>query len=149
MIMKLSQGEYVAPQKLEGSFGTSPLMGPCFVYATSLKSNTVMIVTLDEGAEQWAIANGKPQDHESISKDPEFKKAVIAEMERICKDNNYNNVEKPKDVYISAVPFTVENGCCTPTFKMKRKGVEELFKEQLDAMYEKIDKATRERDAKQ
>lgn len=51
MIMKLSQGEYVAPQKLEEAFGAgSALIGPCFVYADSLKSNTVMIVTLDEGA---------------------------------------------------------------------------------------------------
>jgi long-chain acyl-CoA synthetase len=147
MIMKLSQGEYVAPQKLEGAFGISDLIGPCFVYANSLKSNTVMIVTLDEGAEAWAKKNGKPSDSTSISQDPDFKKAVIAEIARICKAEGFNNVEKPRDVFISDQVLSVENGCVTPTFKMKRNGVQALFQKELDDMYAKIDIELAKRDA--
>jgi long-chain acyl-CoA synthetase len=86
MIMKLSQGEYVAPQKLEGAFGVSDLIGPNFVYANSLKSNTIMIVTLDEGAQAWAKKNNKPTDMTSLSQDFDLKKAINAEIGRICKE---------------------------------------------------------------
>jgi long-chain acyl-CoA synthetase len=45
---KLSQGEYVAPAKLENAYGLSNLIGQCFVFGDSRKSNTVMIVVIDE-----------------------------------------------------------------------------------------------------
>lgn len=147
MIMKLSQGEYVAPQKLEGAFGVSDLIGPCFVYANSLKSNTVMVITLDEGAEAWAVKNDKPKDITSLSQDADLKKAIIAEIGRICKEQGFNNVEKPREVFISDQTLSVENGCVTPTFKMKRKGVQELFQQHLDDMYAKIDIELAKRDA--
>jgi long-subunit acyl-CoA synthetase (AMP-forming) len=71
---------------LEGSFGVADLIGPNFVYANSLKSNTIMIVTLDEGAQVWAKKNNKPTDMTSLSQDFDLKKAINAEIGRICKE---------------------------------------------------------------
>jgi len=46
--------------KLELVYGQSIMIGQCFVYGNSLKSNTVIIVILDENALAWAKDNNKP-----------------------------------------------------------------------------------------
>jgi len=132
-IFKLSQGEYVAPAKLEEAFGMSPLIGQCFVYGTSLKSNTVMVVTLDEGALAWAKKNGKPNATlAELAVDPAMKKAILEDMKALAKENGFNSVETPRDIFVTDNAFTVENDCVTPTFKMKRNGVQALFQKDID-----------------
>jgi len=54
-IFKLSQGEYVAPEKLENIFIQSPYIAQCMVYGNSLKSCTIAIVVVDpEPLKKWA-----------------------------------------------------------------------------------------------
>lgn len=146
---KLSQGEYVAPAKLEGVYGLSNLIGQCFVYGNSLKSNTVMIVIIDDNTQAWAKENNLPTDLAVLSSSPELHKAIQAEVQRLSKLNSFNSFEIPKEIHISDQAFTVENDCLTPTFKMKRNGIQAFFQPQIDEMYVKIDKALADRDAKQ
>jgi len=47
-IFKLSQGEYIAPEKLENIFVLSPYIAQSMVYGDSLKSCTVAIVVPEE-----------------------------------------------------------------------------------------------------
>jgi len=47
-IFKLSQGEYVAPEKLENIFAKSPYIAQSMVYGNSLKSCTIAIVVVHE-----------------------------------------------------------------------------------------------------
>jgi long-chain acyl-CoA synthetase len=46
-IFKLSQGEYIAPEKLENIFVLSPFIEQSFVYGDSLKNCVVAIVVPD------------------------------------------------------------------------------------------------------
>jgi long-chain acyl-CoA synthetase len=58
-IFKLCQGEYIAPEKLEGVFIQSPFIQECFIHGDSLQSFLVAIVVPDlEAIEQWAIREG-------------------------------------------------------------------------------------------
>ena len=47
-IFKLSQGEYIAPEKLENVFVLSPYIAQSMVYGNSLESCVVAIVVPDE-----------------------------------------------------------------------------------------------------
>jgi len=47
-IFKLSQGEYIAPEKLENIFVLSPFIAQSMVYGDSLKSNVVAVVIPEE-----------------------------------------------------------------------------------------------------
>lgn len=62
------------------------------------------------------------------------------EIARISAENKLSGLEKPKDIYLTSDAFSVENNLLTPTFKLKRNIGREYFKEQINAMYEVLQK---------
>lgn len=61
-IFKLSQGEYIAPEKIEGVFVLCPYVAQSLVYGDSFKSCAVaVIVPNEEKVKQWATKTGKSQ----------------------------------------------------------------------------------------
>ena len=60
-IFKLSQGEYIAPEKLENIFVLSPFVEQSFVYGDSLKNCVVAIVVPDK-KELDKFAANLPED---------------------------------------------------------------------------------------
>lgn len=60
-IFKLSQGEYIAPEKIENVFALSPYIAQSMVYGDSLRSCCVaVIVPHPDKVKKWATENGKP-----------------------------------------------------------------------------------------
>ena len=59
-IFKLSQGEYIAPEKVENMFALSPIIAQSMVYGDSLRSCVVaIIVPHADKVQAWAKENGK------------------------------------------------------------------------------------------
>jgi long-chain acyl-CoA synthetase len=59
-IFKLSQGEYIAPEKVENVFGLSPLIAQSLLYGDSLRSCCVAIIVPQiEKLKKWGQENGK------------------------------------------------------------------------------------------
>lgn len=59
-IFKLSQGEYIAPEKIENVFALSPYIAQSMVYGDSLRSCCVaVIVPHPDKVKKWATENGK------------------------------------------------------------------------------------------
>jgi long-chain acyl-CoA synthetase len=59
-IFKLSQGEYIAPEKLENIFIMSELVAQAFVYGDSLKNCIVAVIVPEEKVVlNWATHQGK------------------------------------------------------------------------------------------
>ncbi|CAF2152120.1 unnamed protein product, partial [Rotaria magnacalcarata] len=62
-IYKLSQGEFIAPEKIEGIYGRSQFISQVYVYGDSLQNFPIAIVLLDdEFVQKWATEN----DNDSI-----------------------------------------------------------------------------------
>lgn len=59
---------------------------------------------------------------------PELQKAVFDNMEQAGKEHGLKGFELAKKIHLHAEPFTVENGCLTPTFKLKRHFAKEVLK---------------------
>jgi len=54
-IFKLSQGEYIAPEKLENEFVKSAFVGQCWVHGTSLKDWVMIFITVEHAeVKSWA-----------------------------------------------------------------------------------------------
>ncbi len=121
-IFKLSQGEYIAPEKIENIFTLSQHIAQSMVYGDSLRSCTVAIIVPHiNKCEEWAKANNKPeQSIDQILRDEGFKQFILDDMNSLCKSNKCSGLERPRDIYLTAEAFTVENNLLTPTFKLKR-----------------------------
>lgn len=131
-IFKLSQGEYIAPEKLENVFGLSQAIAQCFVHGDSLQSTIVAIIIPEpEHAKAWGVANGK----EDVLGDDDYKKLINDEILRLAKENKLTGLEKPKEIFLSKDPFTIENDILTPTFKLKRNVAKKVYQEKIDEMY--------------
>ena len=58
-IFKLSQGEYLAPEKIEGVYIQCPLVAQVMVHGNSLKSSAIaLIVPEEEQVKLWAKKTG-------------------------------------------------------------------------------------------
>lgn len=140
-IFKLSQGEYIAPEKIEAVYSRSKFVAQCYVHGESLKSCLVAIVVPDP---QVLIPyadkefNLKDATIAELCKNEKLKNAVLEHMNNEGKKAGIASFEQVKDIYLHAEMFSVENDLLTPTFKSKRPAIREYFKEQIAHMYRKL-----------
>ena len=57
-------------------------------------------------------------------------------------NQNLARFEKLKRVLLVADEFTLDNGALTPTLKLKRRVIEERYRQQIDELYAQAEAAT-------
>ena len=144
-IFKLSQGEYVAPEKIENIIIQSLLIGQAFVHGDSLQSALVAIVvpeeepvrSLLESSENPSLAKASLSE---ICKNKKLEAIIMAEIKKMGVKNGLHGFEIPKSIHLSDKPFTVEDGLLTPTFKLKRQQARDKFEKEIERMYAEMPK---------
>ena len=127
--MKTSGGKYVAPQKIEGLLKSKPMIAEAVVIGDSKKFCTALLVLDDDTWKQWCDKRGKKPD----AKDAE----LVAQLQKSVDEINRDlaSFESLKYFRVVDVPFTVESGLLTASFKVKRKEVSKRFASLIDEMY--------------
>ena len=117
----MSQGEYIAPEKIEVVIGKHELVAQSFVYGDSLQSTLVAVVVLDwDSCKPWAASqNIKASTLSELYASPELKKKILSILDKHCRSNDLKGFEIVKNLYFANEPFTPENGLLSPTFKLK------------------------------
>ncbi|GAA5854999.1 hypothetical protein JCM8547_002340 [Rhodosporidiobolus lusitaniae] len=142
-LCKLSQGEYVALEKVENTYLLSPLIAQLYVHGDSLRDHLVAILVADPVtfAPLASEILGRPfspddrSDLEAVANDPKLVDAVAAQLATYAKDARLNGYERVENnIHIRIEPFPAD--CLTPTFKTKRNIVAKTFREELDDLYE-------------
>ncbi|KAG7388802.1 hypothetical protein PHYPSEUDO_011821 [Phytophthora pseudosyringae] len=136
-IFKLSQGEYVAPEKIENVLVTCPSIAQIFVAGDSFHSHVVGIIVPDEPAIRlMAKMNGLLNatfrelcDHDVI------RSIVKKEIEEASKRAKLAGFERVREIYLHHDLFSVDNELLTPTFKLRRADAQKRFKNEIDHMY--------------
>ncbi|KDO34848.1 hypothetical protein SPRG_00909 [Saprolegnia parasitica CBS 223.65] len=137
-IFKLSQGEYVAPEKIENILKVNPYVEQMFAYGDSLHSMLVGIVVPDKRElETLAASLGVTGTFAELCANPTLVAAVQKDMAATGKKAGLNGFETVRAIHLHPDRFTVENDLLTPTFKLKRNDVKKAFMTQIDALYEK------------
>lgn len=136
-IFKLSQGEYIAPEKVENVFALCPYVAQTMIYGDSLKNCCVGIIVPEPSMlAGWAASNNMAgRSNDEIIRSGEFKKFMQDAVDKIGKENKLSGLERPKDIYLTTDPFSIENDILTPTFKLKRNIGKKVYQEQIDKMY--------------
>ncbi|KAJ3310858.1 Long chain acyl-CoA synthetase 7 peroxisomal [Blyttiomyces sp. JEL0837] len=155
-MFKLAQGEYVAPEKLEGVYGHQEGALQVYIHGDSLQSELVAVMILDpEPAVKRAIRLGIlpantpipgpiapgqsiPQLLIDLCANAQYKAGILEDMQKLGKSKKLAGFEIPRALHLDADPMTIENGLLTPTMKVKRNVAQEKYKAQIDAMYAAI-----------
>jgi len=132
-IFKLSQGEYVAVEKLEASYKKCTLVEQVWVYGNSFKSTLVAVVVPAAGplAAAAAAAGLSPADLSA----PALKEMVLKELAAVGRADKLKGFEIVKALHLDGELFSVEADTLTPTFKLKRPQLQRRYQPQIDAMY--------------
>jgi long-chain acyl-CoA synthetase len=138
-IFKLSQGEYVAPEKIENILINSSLIGQCFVYGDSLQSTLVGLVVPDEQPVRLWAQKHAPElaqaPWQELCQSPALKAAILKEIDRLSKDAQLHGFEIVRSIAIIPDLFSVDNELLTPTFKMKRQQIRDRYLAELQRLY--------------
>ena len=135
-IFKLSQGEYIAPEKLEGAYKVAnPLIGDVFVYGDSLKSCLVGIVNIEKkNLKPLAKELGIEGEEDTLADNQDFKNALIKLFNKEAEKRNFNRLEQLKKIMIETTLFG-ELDLLTATFKKKRADFKNYYQSKLDELY--------------
>lgn len=143
-IFKLSQGEYVAPDRLEQVFKTCMPVEDIFVYGDSFKSCLVACIFVNapglkaySGDANLDISAFENATSEGINK-KEFTDIVLKSLNEAATNAKLKGFEKIKKVYLCPKDFNV-NQLVTATFKLKRNEAKAFFKSEIDVMYHGLD----------
>lgn len=135
-IFKLSQGEYVAVENLENIYGLISCIESIWIYGNSFESFLVSVVNPNQQAlEHWAQENGILGDFHSICENAKAKEYILGELSKLGKEKKLKGFEFIKAAHLDPVPFDMERGLLTPTFKKKRPQLLEYYKDVIDSMY--------------
>jgi len=142
-IFKLSQGEYVAAEKIEMVVSKSKYVSQPWIYGNSFFPMLVAVVTPDF-VELHAAAKAGGWDCEStveLAAKPEAVKLVFDSMIAECKAAKLKTFELPQKLVLEGnvnellQGFSIDNDCLTPTFKLKRPQLLKKYQTQIDEMY--------------
>ncbi|KAF8060497.1 LACS4 [Scenedesmus sp. PABB004] len=139
-IFKLSQGEYIAVEKLEAIYKKAAPVEQVWVYGNSFKPSLVAVVVPKEDALQdWARANGKTGTVAELCADPAAEAWVLGELTAVGRANGTKGFEAIKGLLLEPEQFSVDNDCLTPTFKFKRPQLQKRYQAKIDALYAKVE----------
>ncbi|MEJ7602620.1 MAG: AMP-binding protein [Kofleriaceae bacterium] len=112
-------GKNIAPKNIEAAIKESPLVGEAVVIGDRRKFLTCLI-TIDDTVANLLVGN-------------ELRTAIQSQIDVVNK--SLARVEQVKKFAILGKPFGIDTGELTPTLKIKRKVVAQLYAREIEAMY--------------
>lgn len=138
-IFKLSQGEYIAPEKIETVYTQCPMVHQVYVHGDSKKSCLVAVVVPEHDyVKKWAEKNNVEGEIDCWCTNENVKKAILDQMVAEGKKEQLKSFEQVKAIALTPEIWTVDNGLLTPTQKCKRPAVKTLFTQTFEDLYSTI-----------
>ncbi|KAG9964683.1 acetyl-CoA synthetase-like protein, partial [Aureobasidium melanogenum] len=147
-ILKLAQGEYVSPERIENILhGELPWVSQIMVHGDSDKSYLVAIIGVERASfakmfntlrEDSPVSSSRKDS--MVVEDDFFsglhdERVIAAAMNEIRKaeiSRNMNGLERVKAIALLEEPFSIENGSLTPTLKLKRHEAAKTYRTLID-----------------
>jgi long-chain acyl-CoA synthetase len=127
------KGDNGSPPKVEGMLTLQPEILQAMVYGDRRPYVVGLIVPDPEWTAEWAIANDYRCDFAALSDNPMFKAALMAAVDRVNRDLSV--IEKVRRIVIADTPFAIDNEQLTPSMKIRRHVLKDVYAPQQDAQY--------------
>ncbi|KAK2945490.1 putative Long chain acyl-CoA synthetase 7, peroxisomal [Blattamonas nauphoetae] len=147
-MIKLSNGEWISPEFLEGIFTLSPLVQQVYVHAGPHMTTPAVVVVVEpepleaemkKRAEEKRSKTNEPIQPKAVNPseeghasptpqypntaaatEEEVKAVVLESLKQIVIDQHIAGYNTPTACQLCAEPFTIDNGLLTPTLKYRR-----------------------------
>jgi long-subunit acyl-CoA synthetase (AMP-forming) len=122
-LFKTAKGEYVAPAPIEHRLNAHPMVELAMVSGVGQPAPYAIVVLAESLRPQLG--------------DPAVRGRVDAELGKLLHDVNESlaTFERLHVLVVAREPWSIENGCLTPTMKLKRSRVEAALAAQVGAWY--------------
>ena len=127
------KGDNVAPQKVEGMLTLQPEIVQAMVYGDRKPYMVAVLVPDPEWTQEWCAKNGDACDFKRLAENSEYRTALGHAVERVNKDLSV--IERIRRFILADGPFTIENEQLTPSLKIRRHVLKEVYGPRLDALY--------------
>ncbi len=127
------KGENVSPQKVEGMLTLQPEIFQAMVSGDKRPHLVGLIIPDPEWAVEWAQTNGEPYDLKALCDLPAFRTAIMAAVDRV--NTQVATTEKVRKITLTPDAFTTDNEMLTPSLKIRRHVIRQVYGERIDGLY--------------
>ena len=128
-----SGGDNLAPQRIEGIICMEPEIAQAMVYGDKHPHIVALLVPDDEWLKSWAVETGKSPHLADVAQDADLLGALRPAIDLI--NEKLSNIEKVRRYIIAEEPFTIDNTQMTPTMKVRRHKLKDVYGERLELLY--------------
>ena len=133
---KLENGKYVVPTPLEEQLKLSAYVLNAMVYGDNKPYNIALVAANVDAVKKWGAENGVSEsDAEKLLAHPKVQKLFKGELDHY--GEKFKGFEGVKDFALIPEDFTTDNGMLTPSLKVKRRKVVEVYQSVIDGLYSK------------
>ena len=133
-LIKTSGGKFIAPQPIESALKNFELISEAAVLGDRRKFAAALIRPDFDLLQVWAAEEGIVFQHrDDLIQHPR----VVALYEGMLNEVNAKlaQFEKMKKFILIPDDFTIANGFLTPTMKLRRRAIEERYKQEIELLY--------------
>ncbi len=127
------KGDNVAPQRVEGMLTLQDEIAQAMVYGDKRPYLVGVVVPEAEWALAWARDKGMPADLGKLAGEPEFQRAMMTAVDRV--NARLSVVEKVRRVIVADEAFTTDNQQMTPSLKIRRHVLKQVYGDRLNKLY--------------
>ncbi len=120
---KTAKGKYVAPAPIENLLNAHPLVESSLVSGVGQPAPYAMVVLAEHLRPRLAEAGVRAEVEQSLA-------ALLADA-----NARLANYERLRMLVVAREPWSVENGCLTPTMKIKRARIEGAVADRVEGWY--------------
>jgi len=127
------KGDNVSPQRVEGMLTLQPEILQAMVYGDKRPHLVGILVPDPEWVAEWAEAQGLPKDLKLLREHEKFRAAVRAAVDRV--NEQLSVIEKVRKFDFADEAFTIENEQMTPSMKIRRHILRQVYEDKIAALY--------------
>ena len=134
-LFKTSGGKYIAPQPIEQAIKGSRFVNQVVLIGAERKFPAALIVPVWEQVESYCKLKGiEVKSRSELCKHPRIIDLIQRQVDGLTP--NLAKYERIKKVALLENEFTIEGGELTPTLKVKRRVIDQKYRDVIEKLYE-------------
>ena len=132
--IKNSGGEMISPARVEGALTLMPEIAQAMVFGDQRPYLVAVLVPDPEYAAAWAAGRDLPVELTALARDPDFHRTLGDVVARV--NEGLAAAERVRRFLIAEEPFSLANAQLTPTLKIRRHAIRDVYGAAFETLYD-------------